>query len=219
MRPSDVNFLCWRLWVQPNGIYFQRKLMIKWKLRNVFEPSSSSLSCQRWVRTTHSNYVCMVCTFAILFYCQMLHFNDSIEVRTWFVIKVPFSHKNKGHNICKDIYPKWELNISIISIAFLLHLRGQYLDATHCNGFCEELLQTGLIYQVWNPISEISIQTTKACNQPLQISTILVCCRKYRSSVVPQFCVPRMKSISENKSIPVAYTCQIRASDMQCVFL
>ncbi len=35
----------------------------------------------------------------------------------------------------------------------------------------------------------------------------------------PNSVFPRMKSISENKSIPVAYTCQIRASDLQCVFL
>ncbi len=66
-------------------------------------------------------------------------------------------------------------------------------------------------------IQWISIQTTKK-PATSAISTILVCCRKYRSSVLPQFCVPRMKSISENKSIPVAYTCQIRASDLQYVF-
>ncbi len=67
-------------------------------------------------------------------------------------------------------------------------------------------------------IQLISIQTTKPC-KTRAISTILVCCRKNRSSsVLPQFCDPRMKSISENKSIPVAYTCQIRVSDLQCVF-
>ncbi len=104
------------------------------------------------------NYPFKLCVHGahLQFYCQMLHFNDSIEweshgshlVCNWSSI---FTQKQKDIKYAK-IYPKWELNTWIISIACLLHLLDQYLDATHCNGFCEELLQTGCNHQVWNPI-------------------------------------------------------------------
>lgn len=91
--------------------------MIKWKLRNVFEPSSSSLSCQKWVRTTHSNYVCMVCTFAILFYCQMLHFNDSIEWELGLYLKFHLHTKTKDIKNMQRYIPK---------------VRTKHLDHNYC---------------------------------------------------------------------------------------
>jgi hypothetical protein len=151
------------------------------------------------------------------FYLPNVAFQWFNWVRTWFVIKVPFSHKNKGHKkICKDI-PK---------------VRTKHFDHKYCMpssstrpiSRCYNTLQWILWRTFANRIDLSSLKSNWFLYKQLKpettaISTILVCCRKYRSSVVPQFCVPRMKSISENKSIPVAYTCQIRVSDMQCVFL
>lgn len=118
----------------------------------------------------------------------------------------------------QKIYPKWERtkhldhskycmpSSSTRPISRCYTLQWMDLWRTFANRILSSLKSNWFLYK-----------QLKACNQ-CNLHNSLVCCRKYRSSVLPQFCVPRMKSISENKSIPVAYTCQIRVSDLQCVF-
>lgn len=98
--PSDVNFCVEDCECNLIMASISKEINDHVKAKKCFEPSSSSLSCQRWVRTTHSNYVYMVhiCNSIAKCCISMIQLSENL-VCNWSSI---FTKKQKDIKYAKD---------------------------------------------------------------------------------------------------------------------